>query len=101
SEATLSACAPCRVRPVGRLVLKGKTEALQVFEPLPDTPPAGYAPDALYQSAYDALREGDGAVALARFQALQAAYPGDPLVRLHGERLAAGELGERIVLTTK
>lgn len=101
SEATLSACAPCHVRPVGRLVLKGKTEALQVFEPLPDTPPAGYAPHALYQAAYEALRDGDGAVARERFEALREDYPGDPLVRLHSERLDAGELGDRIVLTTK
>jgi adenylate cyclase len=100
SEATLSACAPRMARPVGRLVLKGKTEALQVFEPL-DEVPEGYAPLPLYRSALDALRAGDVAQALERFEHLRRAYPDDPLVNLHGARLLAGERSDLIVLAAK
>jgi adenylate cyclase len=100
SEATLSACAPRMARPVGRLVLKGKTEALQVFEPL-DEVPEGYAPLPLYRSALDALRAGDVAQALERFEHLRRAYPHDPLVNLHGARLLAGERSDLIVLAAK
>lgn len=100
SEATLSACAPRVARPVGRLVLKGKTEALQVFEPL-DEVPAGYAPLALYRGALDALRADDVAQALERFQHLRRAYPDDPLVNLHCARLLAGERSDLIVLAAK
>lgn len=100
SEATLSACAPCEARPVGRLVLKGKRAALQVFEPLPHPLPAGYAPTAMYQAAYEAVRDGK-ADARERFQGLRADYPGDPLVGLYATRLAQGETGEEIVLSAK
>lgn len=104
SEATLKACAPCRARPVGRLVLKGKSEALQVFEPLGregQEPPAGYAPEADYRAAYEALGAADAALARERFEALLQRHPADPLVRLHAERLRAGEAGDLIVLSSK
>lgn len=101
SEATLKACAPCRARPVGRLVLKGKTEALQVFEPLGEEPPAGYAPEAAYREAYEALAAADAALARERFEALRVNHPEDPLVRLHAQRLQAGEAGDLIVLSSK
>ncbi|WP_287469124.1 adenylate/guanylate cyclase domain-containing protein [Hydrogenophaga sp.] len=101
SGTTLSACAPCPARPVGRLVLKGKTEALAVFEPVTDTDASERAPLAAYQAAFEALREGRDAEAAERLRALQAQWPHDPLVRLHAARLAAGERGDRIVLSAK
>ncbi len=101
SEATLDGCTPeqrARMRPVGRLVLKGKSEALMVFEPVLTDQAEGRAPQADYEAAY-ALLEGDGA--LERFESLAGAYPADPLVQLHLKRLRAGETGSRIVLTEK
>ncbi len=100
SEATLSACVHVSARPVGHLVLKGKKNALQVFEPLPETHPPGYAPTAMYLAAYEAIRDGDPC-AKERFGRLQAEYPGDPLVALYSRRLAEDEMGDRIVLNTK
>ena len=100
SEVTLSACANVLARPVGHLVLKGKKVALQVFEPLPDPLPPGYAPTEMYQAAYEAVRDGD-AQAQARFDRLRASYPGDPLVALYCARLAENDLGDRIVLSAK
>jgi adenylate cyclase len=100
SEATLSACQRFKARPIGRLVLKGKRMALQVFEPLPDPTPLGYAPAALYESAYAAVRDGD-AVAAELFNRLRETCPNDPLVVLYCARLAQGELGDEIVFSTK
>ncbi|MCV0437188.1 MAG: adenylate/guanylate cyclase domain-containing protein [Hydrogenophaga sp.] len=100
SEATLSACAHVSARPVGHLVLKGKKKALQVFEPLPDTLPQGYAPTAMYQAAYEAARDGE-AHAQERFERLRENYPGDPLVALYCARLAENERGDRIVFNAK
>lgn len=101
SEATLSACAGATVRPVGQLVLKGKKAALQVFEPLPDPLPPGYAPTALYVAAYEAMRARDDALARERFEHLQTSYPDDPLVALHATRLGGNEPGDRIVFSSK
>ena len=100
SEVTLSACAPRAVRPVGRLVLMGKHAALKVFEPLPEPGPTGYAPAALYLSAYEAVRDGNSE-ALERFSRLRDSYPNDPLVALYCTRLEQGELGDEIVLSAK
>ena len=100
SEATLSACAPCEARPVGRLVLKGKRSALQVYEPLPKPLPPRYAPTALYLAAYEAVRDG-GADAQEQFARLRETHPDDPLVALYCTRLVLGEAGDEIVLSAK
>jgi len=100
SEAILSASPDVRVRPVGRLVLKGKTEALTVFEPLVEELERHYAPLSDYLSAFAAMKEA-GPDALARFEKLAAAYPDDPLVTLHHKRLSAGEQGDVIVMHEK
>lgn len=101
SGATLSACAPCPARPVGRLVLKGKTEALPVFEPVTDTDAGHRAPLADYQAAFEALRDGRDAEVARQLDGLRAQWPDDPLVALHADRLAAGERGDRLVLASK
>jgi adenylate cyclase len=101
SEATLVGCPEVLTRPVGRLVLKGKSEALMVYEPL--VAAAGTSPppeDAEYQAAFALLRAKDPE-ALAAFEKLGAARREDPLVRLHLGRLRAGELGDLIVLEEK
>lgn len=100
SQDTLSACTPREARPVGRLVLKGKRAALQVYEPVSEPLPTGYAPTALYLTAYEAMRDGH-TDAQAQFVRLQQGHPDDPLVALHSARLARGETGDEIVLTAK
>ena len=42
----------CDIRPIGRLLLKGKTQSLQVYEPVAAFRAAGYAPLADYCAAY-------------------------------------------------
>ncbi|GAB4213306.1 MAG: adenylate/guanylate cyclase domain-containing protein [Rhodoferax sp.] len=93
------ALAAVAVRPVGRLVLKGKTQPLAVFEPL-DSPDARRAPLEDYRQAYAAM-QAESADARSRFDALALAWPEDPLVRLHKSRLQAGEHGDCLVLREK
>lgn len=99
SETVLADCPDAIVRPVGRLVLKGKSQALAVFEPVTQDTMAR-APLADYRAAFEAMHVEDPQ-ARALFDALHQAWPEDPLVALHQRRLAAGELGDRIVMSEK
>jgi adenylate cyclase len=100
SAVVLAASPQVRARPVGRLVLKGKTEPLEVFEPLVAEREHQYAPQDDYLAAYAALRD-QLPEARELFAKLAAVYPDDPLVALHARRLKAGEQGDLIVLTEK
>ncbi|MEW6514939.1 MAG: adenylate/guanylate cyclase domain-containing protein [Pseudomonadota bacterium] len=100
SEAILAASPNVQVRPVGQLVLKGKTEALRVFEPLVASLVPHYAPLVQYRAAFAAMQE-KRPDADALFAQLAADYPDDPLVALHHRRLAAGEQGDLIVMQDK
>lgn len=100
SAAILEGCAATPVRPVGRLILKGKTDMIEVFEPLLPELEAGYAPLDGYLAAFAAMQACSGS-ALALFERLLADNPGDPLVKLHRNRLLAGERGELIVMQGK
>lgn len=103
SEATLAGCPDANVRPVGRLVLKGKTEGLLVFEPLIAGRQEGYAPLDEYMAAYKLLHEGGffHGAACRRFDELAGFYPNDPLVVLHQKRLAGGAYGNLMVMSEK
>ncbi|MEI7613101.1 MAG: adenylate/guanylate cyclase domain-containing protein [Betaproteobacteria bacterium] len=98
SAATLSGCPEWPARPVGRLLLKGKTQPLSVFEP--QDPQRVSAPDVVYQEAFDLMCEGKPE-ALVYFQRLAAQRPDDALVALHCKRLVAGNAGDLIVLDEK
>ncbi|NJD26132.1 MAG: adenylate/guanylate cyclase domain-containing protein [Betaproteobacteria bacterium] len=100
SEDTLRDCPDAVVRPVGRLVLKGKTQALAVFEPVVDDPAIARAPLADYRAAYAVMAEGQSDAA-ARFEALAKDFPDDPLVGLHLGRLHSGASGDLIVMSEK
>lgn len=100
SQNILSACPEAKVRPVGRLVLKGKSQALAVFEPVIEEPAVARAPLDAYAAAFALLRNEDARAADA-FRKLAADYPDDPLVALHDRRLQAGERGDLIVMSEK
>lgn len=102
SEATLAGCTGAQVRPVARLLPKGKTQPLRVFQPLHDGLPGPVDAVALaaYAQAYAAL-ERDAPEVLAQFEALALRQPDDTLVRMHLERLRRGERGDLIVLDGK
>ena len=99
SGETRSRIADFRGRPVGVLILKGKQEEIEVFEPLGENG-TGIGSVASYLSAYEALkaREPD---AYARFQAYCRAYPEDALAKFHLVRLRNGQSGANIKLASK
>jgi adenylate cyclase len=87
SRSTVDGCTKFHFRPVAELLLKGKTEAIEVFEPVTAAEVSG--PKIVsYLAAYQRMaREGDGAAGV--FEELAARYPDDPPIALHAERLAA------------
>ncbi len=105
SEATLSGCPDALVRPIGRLVLQGKQQAIAAFEPLDAS--ASSAAEAAYQRAYqDAfeLMQQMDTKALQAFEQLAASRPHDGLVHFHLDRLQSGSAatqGDLITLAQK
>jgi adenylate cyclase len=99
SEAMLLDPPQISLRPVGHLVLKGKSQALAVFEPLTEGA-VPRAPLDAYRAAFTAMQQQDP-LALELFAQLAQAWPQDPLVQLHQRRLTAGERGDRIVMDEK
>jgi adenylate cyclase len=102
SENTLSGCTGVVTRPVGRLVLKGKTEPLMVFQPIHNGLEVPGAPleDPEYAAAY-ALLSQDQAAARTAFDQLALERPEDPLVKLHLQRLQENQTGDLIVMSEK
>jgi class 3 adenylate cyclase len=96
-EETRQGCPDTRFRPIGELNLKGKTEPLQVYEPVPEMPEEQFSE---YAEAYKAVAALDPAV-LGTFQILQGKYSDDPLIMLHYQRLKAGDTGAVITLAGK
>ena len=86
-------------RPVGTLLLKGKSQTLNAFEPL--SPQQFSAPEtAAYLSAFSKLESGDPSAKQA-FAALVGQYDNDSLAMFHLGRLLAGESGVEIELARK
>lgn len=95
SGAIRAACPQSTMRPVGQVLLKGKSKPLAVFEPLDGSPP-----DADYEAAH-ALLAADDDGALGAYARLHAERPDDALVAFHLRRLQAGERGEMVVMADK
>ena len=99
SGVTAAACPDVAFRPVGSLVLKGKKEGIEVFEPLADG--RKDAPEtALYLRAFEMLKRNDPA-AIDAFRKVLHNAPGDGLARFHLGRLEKGESGTVIVMEEK
>lgn len=99
SETSVNRCSGFKFRPVGNLVLKGKTDSVKVFEPHIE----GSAQNAglrEYQNAYN-LMENQSAEALEAFKLLSLNHPDDPLVIFHRDRFERGETGATIVMKEK
>lgn len=96
SEAIAEHCPELAMRPIGRVLLKGKTHELMVYQPLL----SGGHDDVRYSEAYGLMVSGDPK-ALDSFTRLAAQRPEDALVALHLARLQAGETGDLLVFTGK
>ncbi|MDJ0778449.1 MAG: response regulator [Gammaproteobacteria bacterium] len=83
-------------RPVGSLLLKGKKQAIEAFEPVAGEPDQLEAREA-YLAAFDKMLAGD-ADAVQAFAAYVSAHGDDPLATFHLKRLLAGERDTRIAI---
>jgi class 3 adenylate cyclase/CHASE2 domain-containing sensor protein len=99
SAATAEQCKSTEFRPIAAVVVKGKTIAVDVCEPIRK---GEYSDDYLerYTVAYAKLASGSPDAA-ALFRALGEERPDDPCVALHLKRLAAGEISNKIVMDEK
>jgi len=93
SEAIRAAHPEWPMRPVGEVQLKGKTQAIRLYEPCEETGDDDYA------AAFALLATPEQA--LAAFEALQARRPDDGLVAFQLRRLRDGQHGEHIVMSEK
>jgi adenylate cyclase len=95
SAAVANAAAGFKGRPVGDLVLRGRSEPLRAHEPLTDA--ASDSATAQYLEAFAKLEAGD-AGAMPAFAALVGAHADDTLAGFHLRRLLNGAKGIRIQL---
>lgn len=101
ADNTLDGCTNIISRPIGRLLLKGKAQPLQAFEPLKRlSPQTLFQTDNDYEQAYDLLTL-DPEAAKEAFRLLAVSRPDDALVAFHLNRLQNGEQGDVIVLHDK
>ncbi len=99
SGVTTKDCPNQRFRPVGALVLKGKSEGLEVFEPLSEemaTSPSTVA----YQEAFEMMQQNNPGAA-ERFREILKLNPKDGLAQFHLRRLDNGETGATIIMEEK
>ncbi len=96
SKAILRCCPEWPARPIGQVLLQGKTQPIEVFEPLAPEQTG----DAAYAAAFELLRQ-QSPQALQAFFELANRRSTDPLVALHLARLRAGQVGELLVLSSK
>ena len=86
-------------RPVGDVVLKGKIEAVTLYNPVSAAEvDAGLLAD--YLAAYGVMATGDPG-ALSAFRELERAHVKDPLALFHITRLESGIIGPSIVMEDK
>jgi class 3 adenylate cyclase len=94
SESIAKAAQSFKGRPVGDIVLRGRSEPLRTYEPLDDE--AFAAPvTAQYTEAFAKLEAGD-ASAMPAFAALVGVHADDPLAGFHLKRLLNGAKGVRM-----
>lgn len=95
SEATLSACPEIQARPIGRILLKGKSRPIMAFEPIAaNDNTIGLAE---YLAAYDLLRQADP-TATEAFRRYLERYPEDRLAAFHYRRLSQQQSSEIVEL---
>ena len=84
-------------RPVGDLMLRGRSEPLRAFEPLPPAAFDGAGDGAIFGQAFAKLEAGDAA-AMPAFAALVGMHADDALAGFHLKRLLNGAKGVSIAL---
>ena len=100
SEPSLAASGYSSVRPLGRIVMKGKSEPIEIFEPMSEEWMTSLD-GKLYLDAYSLLAAKQTDEAKQAFLTLAERCPGDKCVRFHIDRIADGEVGDVIVMQQK
>jgi len=100
SGTTVERCPGFVGRPAGTVVLKGKSQGVEVFEPLTEEEAARPAV-AAYIAAFEKMRHGQDEAAIEAMRAVCAANPDDGLAAFHLARLERGERGPRVVFAEK
>ncbi len=96
---TVELCPGFLGRPAGTLVLKGKSQGIEVFEPLPAEVMASDRVSA-YLDAFRLMERNDPG-AEAAFSAVVERHPEDRLAAFHLKRLRNGECGVTVVMAEK
>jgi adenylate cyclase len=96
---TAAQCPNHYFRPIGALILKGKTEAIEAFEPITKEA-ADTSLMVRYRAAFDLLSAAESS-AKEFFEQLKADFPDDALVNLHYGRIMDGIFSSTIVLAEK
>lgn len=99
TEETVSACPNLKFRPIGDVVLKGKTKPVGLFSPVSEADAKTNVTED-YMAAYQLLRAEDPQ-GIEAFKALADKYPDDAIVAYHCRRIAAGATSTLIVLEDK
>jgi adenylate cyclase len=100
SDSTVALCPSLDFRPIADVVVKGKTEAIGVWEPIePDVARSDF--NLQYKTAYASFKKGDVRAAKTLFAELAKERPEDTLVRFHYKRLLADESGTLIAMDEK
>ena len=99
SQTTKEKCKNFIGRPIGSLLLKGKTIPVRTFEPL-NIKELNSKRVKLYKKAFDLIEKSVSEATLA-FEKLQHAYPEDALTAFHCNRLKSGKISTTIILATK
>lgn len=99
SKVTKDMCPDFVGRPVGTFILKGKSEGLEVFEPLNKEEAESPRVEA-YMAAYELLSQ-ESDQAKAAFEDFAKEYPDDPLAKFHLDRIAQGEISAIVQMTKK
>ncbi len=99
SASTAAECPDMAFRPVGSLVLKGKSKGIEALEPL--AADRANSPEvAAYREAFEMMRRNDPA-ALEAFRDVVKLSPDDKLARFHLRRLENGKSGITVALEGK
>lgn len=91
---TVAQCPETAFRPLGKVILRGKSIPIDLYEPL-EASALDLACAEAYLAAFDAMASGDRR-ALALFEALAQDCPNDRPIRIHLERLRRDEPGTLI-----
>jgi class 3 adenylate cyclase/CHASE2 domain-containing sensor protein len=100
SETAVAASGITLVRLLGRCVMKGKSEPISVYEPMPAewfTSPAGIK----YKNAYERMASGKTSEALTIFQEMAIEHPEDTSAKFHLSRLQNGATDDMVVMLDK